>query len=338
MKHYRTDTGGLRVITGRADGVLVLVWPLVAEQKFGFTQLKWMGDPVTQYGDILVVHSALTALWLKQAHDFVRNRLPGDALFLRKVRADSNVAALLLASDATVTQEQAAPYIDLTRFETYEDYFKLFGKKARKNRRRHRRRMEEEGDIAFEFHKAGKTAGQVARTAIALKRVWLKEKGLVSQAYVSTAMDNFFQAACTDTVRSTEPYITEWKVSGETATIEVAFEHKGHHLAHVGVYHPKYERHSPGTLQMEDTIRSCIDRGLHTYDLMAPADPYKMQWCDAKVPVYDFAMPASAKGQLYVSLYINGLRKAAQNLMHMMPNKARHVIAPLAARLMRRFS
>jgi CelD/BcsL family acetyltransferase involved in cellulose biosynthesis len=44
----------LAVVTGRRAGRLVMVWPLVSESAAGLRQLAWMGEPVSQYGDVLV--------------------------------------------------------------------------------------------------------------------------------------------------------------------------------------------------------------------------------------------------------------------------------------------
>ena len=50
----------LAVLTGRRAGRLVMVWPLVTSRVAGLLQLTWMGDPVSQYGDILAEPSADT--------------------------------------------------------------------------------------------------------------------------------------------------------------------------------------------------------------------------------------------------------------------------------------
>ncbi len=325
----------LCLVVGRAAGRLVLIWPLARETRFGFTQITFMGDPVTQYGDVLVERGPLSNLWLKQAYDFVCHRLEADAIFLRKVRADANLAPLLASEQATITARQQAPYIDLSRFATYEEYFTTFGRKARKNRRRHRRRMAESGEISYSFHGTGKTAAEIAAQAVGLKRLWLESRGLFSRAYATHAIDHFFKAACGSHDRPTGAYITQWCVAGKTAAIEVGFEHRGHHVAHIGVYHPDFERHSPGTLQMEDTIRSCIDRGLQCYDLMAPADPYKLQWCDSAVEVCDYALPASPLGQIYVALYLKALRRTGKRFLAALPKGPRRLLAAIAARIVR---
>src|SRR5437763_14248091 len=54
--HYVPATRGARsglslaVVTVRRDGRLVMLWPLVLERVAGLEVLKWMGEPLTQYG------------------------------------------------------------------------------------------------------------------------------------------------------------------------------------------------------------------------------------------------------------------------------------------------
>ncbi len=342
MIHYGTTQpdSEIKLVVGKTGGakkgLVVLIWPLLLTRRLGFTQLQWMGDPVSQYGDVLVKQTRFTELWLKQAYDFICKKLGADGLFLRKVRADSNIAAFLQTQGAAITLTEQAPYLDLTRFSSYEDYNKQVTKKLRKNRRRHRRRMEEIGEISYQFLNASPEAGRVATEAIEMKRYWLKQRGLVSRAYADERLEAFFAAAFASRNRPVSSRVTRWCVSGQPAAIELGLEHKGHYIAHIGVYHPKYERHSPGTLQMEDTLRDCIARGVKVFDLLAPADRYKMQWCNQTMPVYDFAVPTSVLGQLHMMLYIKMLRQGGKRLMAAIPEKLRRHIAPLVSRISQR--
>ncbi len=54
--HYLVPdrTTRLSIVIARRDGRLVMVWPLVTERSRGLTMLSWMGDPVSQYGDVLI--------------------------------------------------------------------------------------------------------------------------------------------------------------------------------------------------------------------------------------------------------------------------------------------
>ena len=93
--HFLDAADSLRIVVGRREGRLVMVWPLVETRgPLGFTKLAWMGEPVGQYGDALIepgsaARASLAAAWLA-----VR-ALKADAALLRKTRANSNVSTLL---------------------------------------------------------------------------------------------------------------------------------------------------------------------------------------------------------------------------------------------------
>ena len=83
----------LAIVTGRRNGRLVMVWPLVSERVAGLSQLAWMGDPVSQYGDVLVEPEAVPLLG--EAWCFIARQLKPDLVRLRKVRDDAVIARLL---------------------------------------------------------------------------------------------------------------------------------------------------------------------------------------------------------------------------------------------------
>ena len=104
--HYLGSSRGgipglnLSVVTGRRNGRLVMVWPLVCERVRGITQTFWMGDPVSQYGDVLIDADVDALPAMRAALDFLRARTNSDLLRLRRVRSDSNVAPLMPSNSA----------------------------------------------------------------------------------------------------------------------------------------------------------------------------------------------------------------------------------------------
>src|SRR5688572_1417654 len=85
----------LAIITGRQHERLVLVWPLVLERIAGLRRLAWMGDPVSQYGDILAAPEAEDDTTLFTAWAFALRASRADLAHLRKVRDDSISARVM---------------------------------------------------------------------------------------------------------------------------------------------------------------------------------------------------------------------------------------------------
>jgi CelD/BcsL family acetyltransferase involved in cellulose biosynthesis len=87
--------------------------------------------------------------------------------------------------------------------------------------------------------------------------------------------------------------------AGRRSRGRFGFIHKGHYIAHVGSFDPAYASCAPGTLQIDDTIKACFEEGIHTYDLLAPADDCKRALGTASIPVRDWVLPRTARGMLY---------------------------------------
>lgn len=300
----------LFILTGRRDGRLVLVWPMVRQRHAGLVQVSFLGDPVSQYGDLIIDQLADQDAVLDQAFARVRNEARADVMSFRRVRADSYIAPLLERCGGLVTERLVAPYLDLASAPDFATYEQRYSSKARKNRRRLQRRFEERAPAAHHSATFGIRAGELADLAISLKRVWLKDRGLVSNALADPATRQFFVAVARADMRPVGAVITSLETRGEPAAIEIGFDCKGRRAVHIIVYALKYERASVGQLLIERSIRSCYERGLATYDLLAPGDDYKLDWADGTVEVCDWAIGTTAAGRTFAKLYLAHGRKA----------------------------
>ena len=322
-----SDRTHLLILTGRRDGRLVMAWPLAVETVGGVRKLIWMGDPVSQYGDALVEDVADKSRLLNDAWDFIRTNCHADVIRLRKVRADASVAPLLARSPATVSEAHTAPYLDLSRAQTFEAYAQRYSGKTRKNRRRLRRRLEERAPISVKTHGAGAAAAVLTKQALALKRDWLKRRGTVSPALADPRVDSFFHA-----VAAGQEYDTGCRVSvlksGETAAaIEIAFRAGPHLAVHLIVYDAEFEKSGAGVILMEDSICRSHAEGVATFDLLAPGDAYKMDWADDEIDVCDWALPLTLKGRAYARLYLGFARKQLKAAMAVLPGTFQHIFS-----------
>jgi hypothetical protein len=63
------------------------------------------------------------------------------------------------------------------------------------------------------------------------------------------------------------------------------------------------------------------------FDLLAPADSYKVDWADAVTGVADWALPVSRKGWLYARVYLGLARPAVKAALGAMPMSWRRALA-----------
>jgi CelD/BcsL family acetyltransferase involved in cellulose biosynthesis len=312
--HYLPATPGegrrcsLAIVTVRCDGRLVMLWPLVAERVAGLEVLRWMGEPVSQYGDILAEATPDTRQLMRQAWHFIATELGADALFLRKVRADATIAPLLGELGLRRTAVAEAPYLDLASAPRFAAYEQRYSAKARKNRRRLMRRLEERGAVAIERHTGGADARAAALEAVTLKRAWLEATGRLSPALADPRFAAFFADAAEGRGRPAGCAVTVLKSNGETAGIAIDITCGARRAAHVIVHDPRLDPFSPGTLLLQEWIRGASTEAIATFDLLAPAYAYKSDWADATVAVEDYALGLTLPGRAYVHVYLVSLR------------------------------
>lgn len=313
--HYLPATPGergrrsLAIVTVRRHGRLVMLWPLVAERVAGLRVLHWMGEPVSQYGDVLAEAAPDTAPLMRQAWEYIKTRLGADAAFLRKVRADAAVAPLLGELGLRRTAVAEAPYLDLASAPDFAAYEQRYSGKARKNRRRLMRRLEERGAVVIERHTGGAQARAAALEAITLKRNWLKATGRLSPALADERFAGFFGDVAEGRIRPAGCGLTMLKSAGETAGVAIDVTCGARRAAHIIVHDDRLDAFSPGTLLLQEWIRGASADRIGTFDLLAPAYAYKSDWADATVAVEDFAQGLTLTGRAYVDVYLGVVRE-----------------------------
>jgi CelD/BcsL family acetyltransferase involved in cellulose biosynthesis len=327
--HFAGEGSGVRlfIVTARRNGRLVLVWPLALERAGLATKLTWMGEPVSQYGDVVMEPSASSIDLLRASWNFIIEETNASVVQLRKVRADAAVAPLMRELGLMEIEHLTAPYLNLADAPSFAEYEKRYSASARKNRRRQRRRIEDHGPMRVDFHRGGAVAGELAVAAIALKRAWLRDRGLISPALSDERTARFFAEVAEARQRPAGCHVVALISNGKPAALEVGIRVKGRSGTHIIVYDPEFEKHSAGAVLMEDSIRGAFDHGIDAFDLLAPGDGYKLEWADAATRVSTFVAPLNAVGQVYARLYLGLARPALKKLMNLLPISVRRPLA-----------
>lgn len=328
--HYLDDADpqgpSIAILTMRRGGRLVMLWPLVVERAAGQTQLAWMGEPVSQYGDVLIEDGPDALALMRRAWAFIVAELKPDVARLRKVRDDAAIAPLLAEIGALSTLRQEAPYLAIER-KPFAEYEQRYSPRSRRNRRRLERRFAERGEMGYARLNGGQEARRLAELAIEMKRTWLKDRGLVSPALADPRMSAFFADVAEGAERPAGCYVSVLSTDGEAAAIEVTLKCKDRTAMHIIVFNLKYEKAGAGVLLLEKSIEQTCGNGCRTFDLLAPGDGYKLDWADGVVGVSDWAIPLSLKGRAYARLYLGLVRPAIKAALAKLPMGLRRVVA-----------
>ena len=334
-RHYLGRRTRLAVLTGRSGGRLVLIFPLSVTRKAGLVHLGWAGEPVSQYGDVLVVPEASDIATLEAAWREVVRQTGADLANIRKARADAVVTPLLEALGARITCTEEAPYVDLDkRAPDYARFDETLPAKNRKNRRRLLRRLQESGPVAFASNQGDEEAGKIAGYAISLKRAWLRSRQKISVAMADDRYLAFFRDAVAGGVHPTGCRATTVRTCNEIAAMQILVDNKATTFFHIAVYVPKFEKSGPGGLLLDRAIADAYAAGRSRFDFLAPKHEYKLEYADGCVAVHDYALAVSARGRAYVSGYL-GVRRRLKAVVEGLPAPVRQRIGSVISLLKR---
>jgi CelD/BcsL family acetyltransferase involved in cellulose biosynthesis len=329
----------IAILAGRRNGQLVTLWPMVLQRHAGLRELAWMGEPVSQYGDVLI-DSALAdhETVLRNGWAFLCRTLRPDVARLRKVRDDATVRPLLATLAAVKSSQLEAPFIDLTQYADYAAYESRFSSRLRKNRQRQMRRLQEVGPVTFKHLDQGAEASRFAGIGIEIKRRWLIDRGHVSPALADVRMSRFMTAVAADNCHPTGTRVGVLLAGEAPAAIQIGFVTGRTQILHVIAYDQPFEKMAAGVHHLEEAVRRAMKEGLTRIDLLAPKAEYKVEWADGAVGVVDYALGLSVRGRLYARVYLGFVRTRLKAAIERLPQRVRQTLVishlRLAARRM----
>ncbi|SFJ90263.1 Acetyltransferase involved in cellulose biosynthesis, CelD/BcsL family [Bosea sp. OK403] len=317
-QHYLEAGSRLSIVTARRGGRLVMVWPLITQRRFGMTILRFMGVPVAQFGDVLVERTGHEAELLQAGWAAVRG-LRADLFELRKLRTDAALASTGMPGDAILLEQREAPYADLDLRVGREGPSAVYAARERSNHRRRLRRLSERGDISFTTLDPGPQAAVLAAEAIAMKQVALTRHGIVAPTVADPRFAAFFHDLAGDAEGGSPLRIAVIRCDDQAIGIDLALDCKQVSFGHVIATHPDHERGGVGGILVHRSFAAAKARGNTLFDLLAPADAYKLEHADGQTVVSDSMLPLSWWGRLVCRLGLRHLRPTLRAAVRNLP-------------------
>jgi CelD/BcsL family acetyltransferase involved in cellulose biosynthesis len=326
--HYLRDGHergrSLAIVTGRRAGRLVMVWPLVTARVVGLVQIAWMGEPVSQYGDVLVENSSDTVALLRAAWAYIIASFKPDLVRLPHVRDDAAIAPLIAELGAFATQRRTAPYISRVEADNAPP-------PSRNHRRALAKRLAKLGTVTFGEFAESAQARVLAVDTIEWKRAQLKQRGIISPTFADPHLVAFFADAAGDSAMPTGCRVLALECDGAPVAAGIFIACKDHIASHIAAFDARFEKASVGMLLLERAIAETFAEGFGTFDLLPPAAPYKARLAHAEIGVTDWAVPTSLKGAAYARLYLGFARPAMKAALSALPAPLRRVVARVIA-------
>jgi CelD/BcsL family acetyltransferase involved in cellulose biosynthesis len=326
-RHFERAADGSEplVIAVRQDGHLVGIAPLRVVRRGPIRLAIEIGAPFGQYGDFLVADDVDAEAVVRKVLDALYSGPGVDGLLLRRMRADSPVRSALQSRGFVVGEPDAAPYVDLAAYDSFEALQKTLSVKTRKNMRNQRNRLSRNGVLVEHRVFCRTELGKAIEIGFESRLRALEERGLASTAFMDGGFRDFVTALPdADGIE----IIGMGLFAGDVPlSVQWGFVHQGRYYAYITARNPDYDEVSPGKLHLEDVMRALKERGIVTADLLAPAVPYKFIWAEKSCEVADVAVPFSLFGRLWLDGWNNRLRPWLRDTFMKMPAGLRQLVA-----------
>ncbi len=301
------------------DERLVAVWPLMIVDGAGIRRLETLGEPHTQYCNLLLAEGerAAEAVALLLGSGFGDGC---DVAVLRPVPSTSPLAPSMAHLPPIPGYSNESSMLDLSRFESSAAYWAGLGKLQKRNRNRRRNQLARLGELSFTVVWPGDAEfGELVDTAVAMKRRWLLETSRLSAGFAMTGYEDFLNGLSGDRKALSGACVSVLRAGERIVAVEFGFIHHRHYYAYIGGFDWALKELSPGKVQMEMTVGWLIDNGVQAYDLLPNPAEYKASWSNESVAMAGHALPLTWKGRFYAGSWLPTLRPALKRLWARVP-------------------
>ena len=310
----------LFVVVGRRAGKIVLIWPLVRYRRLLWRAAEWIGGERAYCHDVLVEDAPEAGEWLEAAWSFVTKTL--DFIWLNHMTDDAALVPFLQRVEGIGRNVEAAPYIDWSDWPDWEVYYRKRSKNLRGDLGRRRRRLAEQGTVAFERVTSASEAEKTLDWILEHKTAWMKSKGMRMQdgGLDTASSQEFYRAAVADACASDNLCLTTLTLDGNILAAEMGFLFEGVFVYDIGAYDPAWEkRYAPGKLLMADLVRWTLENSCAIFDFMPFGQSYKYLWAPKEAKSTTYLVPCSRRGRVLVAWRRSRLGATVRRLLRLRP-------------------
>ncbi len=321
----------LRIVTVRMDGRLVLIWPLVVRRQGLWRVGVWLGSGTGQYGDLVIEEGAEQNNWCEAAWYAIKTDCGIDILHLERIREDAVVRHFLTGKKGKLKETATSPYIPVEKYQDWDAFHTQLKRSFRRNLRSAHRRLRVQGKLQHRFIDDPLEIEQIVTKSIRLKLSWLMKRNTYGRLLERPEAENWL---VNTTIAAQEEGTLKLAVLSLDDTViatQIGFLHHQHYYSYFGSFDIGYSSFKPGKVETENALQWAFENGVETFDLMPPADEYKLDWSQHKANIATFVSYPSNWGRLGKFWYSSGLRDKAVRIYWRFPRKFRRLIVRLLA-------
>jgi CelD/BcsL family acetyltransferase involved in cellulose biosynthesis len=307
------------IVVGRHNGSIIFILPLAFTARTGLRRVAWLGGSLCNYNAPLLARgfskivrpAQFVRLW-GEIQQLLRSNLRHDLIDLEKIPATVGAQANPMLA-LQVTPHANDSYVTHLTGNWDEFYQSKRSSSWRKTDAKKRRRLAKYGDIQFA---TAVDRADIERTIDAL----IEEK---KSSYASLGVANmfewpgyrdFFLDVASDPRRHSLVHVSSIKVGSTIVAASFGLTmHGTYDYLLAGYTNGEMEVCSPGSIHLQELMRYFTERGFKIFDFNIGDEPYKHEWCDTEVKLYDQLSPATLLG-LLAATAIRAVRRLKRSL------------------------
>jgi CelD/BcsL family acetyltransferase involved in cellulose biosynthesis len=295
------------IVTGRRpDATLLFIFPLALVQQGRLRQLSFLGRDLGDYNAPLLTSDfaqvmpkeAFPALW-QRALSAIRNSAAGvfDLVLLDKMPETIGPQANPFLALGSALNPSGAYF---TRLGKDWDSFYL-DKRSSATRRRDRtkrKRLSESGEILMVTPQDTQDFELTFETLVAQKRRAFARMG-VPDIFDRPGYIEFFRAIASAESGRRLGHVSRLQVGSAFAAVNLGLEFRRRYYHVLASYdEAELSRFGPGIVHLHELMKYAISHGCREFDFTIGDEPYKREWSDCELKLYDHIEAVTWRGSL----------------------------------------
>jgi CelD/BcsL family acetyltransferase involved in cellulose biosynthesis len=288
-----------------ASGAMLCLFPLSVVPGRFVRELQWFGSDLCDYnGPLLAPAFALhvdgasfTALWREilrclQQHPRLAFDLVNLSKMPEKVGGQGNPMLQL-----GVTANPSGAYLTQLSGDWESFYAAKRSSTTRRRDRTKRKRLGEMGAVQMVTVEGAELAPTLD-TLMAQKTRAFARMG-VSDLFANEGYPQFYHALAAEAATRPLTHVSRLDVGATPAAINLGLIWRGCYYHLLASYDDgPVSRFGPGAAHLHELMRYAIEQGCTVFDFTIGDEPYKRDWCDTEVTLYDHISAASWRGAI----------------------------------------
>ncbi len=287
-----------------ADGETAFILPLAVETQRAARRLCWLGQELADYNAPLIARDfaqRVTPERFVETWQELRARMQRDPL-LRHDWIELEKMPQTIGDQINpftylgVTLNASGAYVTHLGSEWQKFYHDKRSSATRRRDRAKRRHMSEFGEVRFVTAEDRDDARRTVETLMEQKARSFARKG-ISDMFARPGCREFFLDLASNPQTRHLVHVSRIEVGTEwaAANLGIIFGDCYYHvLASFG--DGEAAHYGPGALHLRELLAFSIGQGLRRFDFTIGDEPYKLEWSDAHVTLWDYSTAATWRG------------------------------------------